>query len=61
MVASNDAKMSVTVADALQESHETGPIAAQCHGVSMFAIDQAIAFRQTIKGLWVVGFKRHFA
>ncbi len=61
MVAGNDAKMAVTVANALQHVDEARPIVREGHGVRMFGENEAIALAKAIDRLWIVGLERHFA
>ena len=61
MVARGDAETTVTVADALEEPHEPGPVARKCHRVNVLGEDEAVAFGEAVDRLRVVGLEGQFA
>ena len=60
MVARSDTEATVAVADALEETHEPGPVARKRHRVNVLREDETVAFGEAVNGLRVVGLEGHF-
>ena len=60
MVAGGDAEAAVAVADALEETHEPGPIARKRHRANVLREDETVAFGEAIDRLRVVRLEGHF-